>query len=138
MSKLTLLFIALVAYGGYDYYGKQRAQQARETAAAAAAAQHPQLVRVENERTQGRRYVAVYGRQTCGYTRAMMQHLDNAGIRFTFLDIDDRVVANDLHARMRRANIDTSHYLLPVVELNESIAVRPEPTDTVMKYRMSL
>jgi|GEM_PF-5700406 len=39
---------------------------------------------------------------------------------------DDPQVAGLLHARMRQSGIDTRRHMLPVVDLNSKITVRPD------------
>lgn len=80
-------------------------------------------------------YLAVYGRDSCGYTQATLQALRQAGVRYEYLNIDDQAVADGLHARMTAQGIDTRHYLLPVVDLSDVISVRPDNSELVRSAR---
>lgn len=71
-------------------------------------------------------YVAVYGRQDCEFTRKMMSDLKQSSVDYRFFSVDDREVAQALHARMRQKGLDTSYYLLPVVEAGGDMRVRPD------------
>jgi hypothetical protein len=80
-------------------------------------------------------YVVVYGRETCGFTQSTIDELRRARIEFEFGDVDDQAVADELHSRMRIAGLDTSYYLLPVVDLNNSLTVRPENAELIERAR---
>jgi glutaredoxin len=70
-------------------------------------------------------YVVVYGRESCGYTTQTLNALKQAGIDAEFMSVDDRSPADELHERMQRSGLDTRRYLLPVVDLNNSLSIRP-------------
>jgi len=76
-------------------------------------------------------YVVVYGRESCGYTQQTINDLKRARIEFEFGDVDDPAVADELHSRMKLAGLDVSYYLLPVVDLNNSISIRPKNRELV-------
>jgi glutaredoxin len=76
-------------------------------------------------------YVIVYGRNSCGWTSRMRTQLENAGIAFDYRIVDDRQVADDLHAKMESLGMDTRSYYLPVVEVSGRIFIRPD-MDTVV------
>ncbi len=76
-------------------------------------------------------YVAVYGRDTCGFTQATLARLDEAGVVYEYFDVDDPSVASVLHERMRGQGVSTRRYLLPVVDVNNEIEVRPDNDDLV-------
>ncbi|PYC23363.1 hypothetical protein DMO17_11950 [Aquipseudomonas alcaligenes] len=112
--KKILLLAALLALGhkGWTYYQAQNVQP-----------------RYAHD------YLAVYGRDSCGYTQGTLQALRQAGVRFEYLNIDDPAVADGLHARMTAQGIDTRHYLLPVVDLSDEISVRPNNAELVRAAR---
>lgn len=68
----------------------------------------------------------VYGRESCSVTRRTLRDLNDARVRYRFESVDDAAVADVLHERMRGMGIDTRRYHLPVVDLNNSMTVRPE------------
>ncbi len=76
-------------------------------------------------------YVAVYGRDSCGFTQNTLKVLSSKGIAYVYLKVDDRDVADQLHPRMEQAGISTRSYLLPVVDVNGKIFVRPETGDII-------
>lgn len=71
-------------------------------------------------------YIVVYGRESCGYTQRMNRNLDEARMAYEFQSVDDTTVADVLHARMQAAGLDVQRYLLPVVDVNGEISVRPD------------
>ena len=70
-------------------------------------------------------YVVVYGRNTCGHTQKTIKELKKAGIPFEYQIVDDKSVADLLHARMQDSGIDTRRYNLPVVDVSNDISIRP-------------
>lgn len=76
-------------------------------------------------------YVHIYGRDSCGYTQAMRRALEQAGIPYRYASVDTPAVADALHARMDAAGLDTSDYLLPVVDLSGRLQSRPEASALV-------
>jgi glutaredoxin len=113
MKKLLLflMFIA-VAYKSWDFYKAKSMEPLFATP-----------------------YIAVYGRETCGFTRETVRALSQAGVKFHYLNVDDSSVADSLHARMNQSGISTNYYLLPVVDLNNSISIRPEYKDVLIRAR---
>ena len=79
-------------------------------------------------------YVVVYGRDACGYTRQMQRALAKAGIPFHYEVIDEPDVRGVILDRMRRSRIDTSSYMLPVVDVSTKIFVSPEPQEIIAAY----
>ena len=84
-----------------------------------------------------RPYVVVYGRDACGLTANMRKSLERAGIPFYYEVIDQREVAEVVWARMRQSKIDTSSYMLPVVDVNARIYLDAEPSEIIAAYRGS-
>ena len=80
-------------------------------------------------------YLVVYGRDSCGYTQQTLQALDQADIAYEYQIVDDPAVADVLHTRMRRHGLETRHYLLPVVDLNNRFSIRPDQADLVADAR---
>jgi len=37
---------------------------------------------------------------------------------------------------MKKADIDTTRFLLPVVDVNDEMLTRPDPADVAAKYRL--
>jgi hypothetical protein len=83
-------------------------------------------------------YVVVYGRESCGYTAETLDALERAGIDAEFRSVEDRPAADELHARMGLAGLDTSYYLLPVVDLNNSLSIRPDNGQLVKQAKAIL
>jgi len=80
-------------------------------------------------------YVVVYGRNTCGYTNQMRNVLDQNNIPYEYVIIDDREVADEIHTRMTKGGLDIGYYLLPVVDVNARIYIRPQPETILEKYK---
>lgn len=78
-------------------------------------------------------YLAVYGRDTCGYTQDTLRELNQAGIRYRY-----HSVADLLHQRMQNAGLEVRRYLLPVVDLNNTLTVHPDNRELVAQARQSL
>jgi hypothetical protein len=51
------------------------------------------------------------------------------------LTVDDRATVNELHTRMKPSGLDTSYYLLPVVDVNDSLSIRPENDELVTRAK---
>lgn len=78
-------------------------------------------------------YVVVYGRDSCGFTQRTRSALEEAGINFEYYSVDDKSVADTLHKRMEQSGIDARRYLLPVVDVNNTIEIRPDNSDLIQK-----
>lgn len=91
--------------------------------------------RQTNTPLQAEPYLAVYGRDACGYTQATLRELRQAGIRFEYHSVDDPRVADLLHRRMQNAGLEVRRYLLPVVDLNNAITVHPDNATLVAQAR---
>lgn len=79
-------------------------------------------------------YVAVYGRNSCGFTKQMISGLESKGVNYHYFIVDDKNVSNELHSRMESSGISTRRYNLPVVDVNGDISVRPKLTDVLDEY----
>lgn len=79
-------------------------------------------------------YVAVYGRDRCGWTQKMLRGLDDAGIDYEYFSVDERSVSDDLHARMRQDGLQTRRYNLPVVDVSGRMSVRPDLGTVSRRY----
>jgi glutaredoxin len=82
-------------------------------------------------------YVVVYGRNSCGFTQQTLKDLKQSGIPFKYENIDDRHVADLLHSRMRKSGLETRRYNLPVVDVSNSISVRPNTNSIIETYEDS-
>lgn len=78
-------------------------------------------------------YVIIYGRATCGLTRKMAEKLTEAGIPYTFKSIDDPSVGDEIYPRMRAAGLDTSYFILPVIDVNGHILLDAK-VKTIARY----
>ncbi|HYQ38462.1 MAG TPA: hypothetical protein VER09_05930 [Pseudomonas sp.] len=117
-NLLLLLALCGAGYKAWQHF----AQPARET----------------NAPLYAEPYLAVYGRDSCGYTQATLRQLNQAGIRYRFQSVDDPAVADLLHRRMRNAGLEVRSYLLPVVDLNNAITVHPDNGALLAQARQSL
>ncbi len=82
----------------------------------------------------GAAYVTVYGRNSCGYTQRALRELEAAGIQFNYLSVDDSSSADVLHEKMRQQDISTRRYLLPVIDTNGELSVRPDTPSVIAAY----
>lgn len=125
MAKLLLM--VLLVYGAVVYFdrhpGPAKAAGSGATGAGA-------LVIEENAP-----YVAVFGRESCGYTQEMLRNLEQAGIEHRFISVDDPALSGPMHERMLQKGLDTSYYLLPVVEVGGNMSIRPEYSQVSARYR---
>jgi len=71
-------------------------------------------------------YVAVYGRNSCGYTTRMVKNLQQSQVNYRYFNIDDKSIETQLHSRMEQAGISTKRYNFPVVDVNGDLSVRPK------------
>ncbi len=90
------------------------------------------------EPLEDRPYLVVYGRDSCGFTQGTLRALSSAGVSFRYLNVDDPVVADSLHGRMKRKGIDTRYYYLPVVDLNNAISIRPDNATLVAQAKAAV
>lgn len=74
-------------------------------------------------------YVAVYGRDSCSVTRQTLSYLSQNGIKYTYLNVDDKATADSLHKQMQSQGIATKRYHLPVVDFSGELSVRPNKTE---------
>ena len=79
-------------------------------------------------------YVVVYGRNSCGFTQQTIKDLKRAGIPFEYQNVDDKLVADLLHSRMKKSGIDTGRYNLPVVDVSNNITIRPKTNAIINTY----
>jgi glutaredoxin len=91
----------------------------------------------ESEPLYAEPYVVVYGRNSCGFTQQTLKDLKRKGIPFKYESVDDKAVADVLHSRMESSGIDTRRYNLPVVDVSNSISVRPETKAIIETYQES-
>ncbi len=82
----------------------------------------------------GEPYVAVYGRNTCGFTSQMISNLKDRNINYKYFDIDESDIADTLHSRMEKVGISTRRYFLPVVDVNGKLFVRPSFNEVIDEY----
>ena len=71
-------------------------------------------------------YVAVYGSDSCGFNKRMVKKLQLSQVNYHYFNVDDNVVAEQLHNSMQQAGIHTKRYNLPVVDVNGDLSVRPK------------
>ena len=81
-------------------------------------------------------YVVVYGRDTCGWTQRYLEDIRDSGMVYVYKNVGDAGVGDELHPRMRQAGLDTGYYLLPVIDVNASMLIRPEMETVLAKYNI--
>jgi hypothetical protein len=110
------LLVGALAMGGYALLGRSR-----EPVALNPVYQLP--------------YVVLYGRETCGICQGVRRSLDAHKIPYVWRIIDDPAVQAQLYPRMEQAGLNTSHFVLPVVDVNAQMMVSPTPERIIAKYR---
>ncbi len=79
-------------------------------------------------------YLVVYGRESCPECVKFKKSLDRAGMDYEYRDLGNESVKNDLYPRMKKAGMDLTYFLLPVVEVNGDFAARPSLGDVLDRY----
>lgn len=110
----NLIILLVIATGIYQFWYKS-----------SDSSQHPKF---EGE------YISVYGRNTCSFTKQMLADLDSSGITYHYFNVDDKAIADDLHARMTASGISTRRYNLPVVDVSGDLSIRPKSKDVLADY----
>ncbi|MBN1524748.1 MAG: hypothetical protein JW904_09705, partial [Spirochaetales bacterium] len=76
--------------------------------------------------------ICVYGRDTCMNCQALRKSLDNAGVGYTFYNVDNDALRNsEMWDKIRKSGADEKSVLLPVVEVNGTVLVN-HPTNVNM------
>ncbi|WP_239374282.1 glutaredoxin family protein [Snodgrassella gandavensis] len=79
-------------------------------------------------------YIKVYGRDGCGNTQRMRRYLKKDHISYDYYNVDDKKISIPMNKKMREAGIDTSYYLLPVVEVNGKFFTNPHYNTVIETY----
>lgn len=79
-------------------------------------------------------YVAVYGRDSCGWTQGMLKELKAANVNYRYFVVDEQPIADLLHPRMEASGISIQRYDLPVVDINGHLSIRPDPPEVIAQY----
>jgi hypothetical protein len=82
-------------------------------------------------------YVLVYGRDSCGRTQKCLNELRRAGIYCYYKVIDQPGIREEVFPRMKRAGIDISYFLLPVVDVSGNLFINPTVEKVVSLYQKS-
>ena len=80
--------------------------------------------------------IILYGRKTCGLCTRMTKNLDNAGIPYTFKNIDDRNNQSEIKDKRGKADIKGS-FRLPLMDINGIIKVSPSFEEVKKIYEES-
>lgn len=81
-------------------------------------------------------YIVVYGNDGCGFCQAMKKGLNDRRIPFVWKAIDEEPARSEIFTRMKKSDLETGSFLLPVVDVNAEILVHPEAADVAAKYRL--
>lgn len=112
MKKIIIL--AVLAYGSFQIWDRYS---------------HPAIPIFDEP------YIAVYGRNSCSFTKKMLKELESEGVNYHYFIVDDDSVSSDLWPRMESSGISTRRYNLPVVDVNGNISVRPSFKEVLSEYR---
>ena len=78
--------------------------------------------------------ITLYGREDCGLCKAMRKNLDNAGIGYTFYDVDaDESKNTEMWQKIQSSDPGTKNVQFPVVDINGLILMSPS-FEEVMRY----
>ncbi|MBT4160843.1 MAG: hypothetical protein HOC70_05445 [Gammaproteobacteria bacterium] len=117
----NLIILALIAFGGYQAWKKFEPDPG------------PELEPVSVSPLFDKPYVAVYGRDSCGFTQRLIQDLQASSVEYHYYIVDEKPVADRLHATMINQGMDVRRYNLPVVDVSGSLSIRPSATDVKIK-----
>jgi hypothetical protein len=56
----------------------------------------------------------------------MVKDLQQSQVNYRYFNVDDNLVAEQLHQRMQQAGISTKRYNLTVFDVNGDLSVRPK------------
>ena len=115
----NVLMIAIFAFGSFQLWEKYKPNTALTP-------------------SFGEPYVAVYGRNSCGYTKQMISKLERSGVNYHYYIVDDSNIADSLHAKMTSSGLSTRRYNLPVVDVNGYMQVRPDFAKVLARYNEPL
>lgn len=90
------------------------------------------------EPLQARSYIAVYGRDSCGWTQRALRELESTRANYQYFIVDEKSVADLLHSRMQASGISTARYDLPVIDVNGQLMVRPDLDVVLGRYKDKL
>lgn len=126
-----ILVIALVAIGGYKAWQTfvptfvELVPSFEQLAPFSEKAEVPPLYE--------KPYVIVYGRDTCGLTRALRGELVAQNVPHVYKVIDEPSVMNELYPRMTRSGLDIRSFLLPVVDVNARLFISPSSSSVLQE-----
>ncbi|OQA41014.1 MAG: hypothetical protein BWY49_00566 [Candidatus Omnitrophica bacterium ADurb.Bin314] len=80
-------------------------------------------------------YVAVYGKEGCPACADLKKDLARKGTDYLDKDISDPGIKRELVSRMETAGLQTDYFLIPVVDVNGKLAIRPKAREVTDRYR---
>lgn len=117
----TLIILALIGFGCYEAWKKF------------GPAQSPEVEQIAVSPLFDEPYVAVYGRDTCRFTQKLLKELQASRIEYHYYIVDEKPVADRLHATMIDQGMDVRRYNIPVVDVSGDLSIRPSVMDVKMK-----
>lgn len=79
-------------------------------------------------------YIIVYGRENCSACKTVKRRLSDTQVVYVYKDMTDESVRSEVYSRMERAGMDTKKFLIPVIDVNGSLAIRPNFRDLLYRY----
>ncbi len=131
MRFTRMLLLGLLVFATYKGWTNYQHKRLVEQRLIDAVASNRDLRSVDEALKQQQPYVAVYGRDQCGYTSRLRAQLDRAGVPYHYFNVDDKNAAFYLHQRMAVHQLETSSYELPVVDRGDQMAIRPDPATLI-------
>ncbi len=117
----NLVIVAVILFGGYEAWKKYNADKA------------PVAQQVKIEPLFDEPYVAVYGRDSCRFTQDLLRELRASGVETHYYIVDEKPIADRLHATMIDQGMDVRRYNLPVVDVSGDLSIRPSAMDVKIK-----
>jgi hypothetical protein len=63
-----------------------------------------------------------------------LKDIENTNFKYEYKNLDNKGIGDELHPRMRQAELDTKYYLIPVIDINGKIIIRPSMEEITSIY----
>jgi len=83
-------------------------------------------------------YVVVYGQDACSFTQNALNELRKANKKPIYKKVNVKSVSDELFSRMKKSGLQTRHFLLPVIDVNSKLLIRPDMKVVLNHYEEPL
>jgi len=83
-------------------------------------------------------YVVVYGQDTCSFTQNALNELRQANKKPIYKKVNIKSVSDELFSRMKKSGLRTDRFLLPVIDVNNKLLIRPDMQVVLNHYKAPL